>query len=353
MDARTPRAFLEQSPAATRRTGRLATAVAIAVCTLPLSPFGGGIVWAEDDDLLARSPLTEGEPTITRVASGQPAVHPRTPPPDPALESPRPWTRSLARLFPDRPDPWRSLAPPSIRDPGPDTNNFPNSPFTLPRGGIYVETSPVYYETAARDLSPPTYNWEYLVRLGLTDSFEFRLYGNGLTFPLTDPSFPAVTTPVGFAPVVVDTKMHLWDEDPDGWMPATGLEVYIQTEFASDFLQQGTQPGVVMLFSKDLPFGWTFGWNIGCVTQVQPGGSFRYTAAVQWAFSRAITADTDIFLQGFHGQAALPRGISDSGIGGGFTRYVGRRMSLFGAWNAGLNDRGPATILYSGLAVAL
>jgi hypothetical protein len=153
--------------------------------------------------------------------------------------------------------------------------------------------------------------------------------------------------------VVVDTKMHLWDENPDGWMPATGLEVYIQTEFASEFLQQGTQPGVVVLFSKELPIGWTFGWNIGCVTQVQPDGNFKYTAAVQWAFSRAITADTDIFLQGFHGQAALPRGISDSGIGGGFTRYIGSRWCLFGAWNAGLNERGPATILYSGLAAAL
>lgn len=295
----------------------------------------------------------DDEAPLTWVTGRESGGRPRVPPADPALDSPREWTRFLARLFPDRRDPWRSLTAPSIRDPGPDTNNFPNSPFTLPRGGVYVETSPVYYETAARDLSPPTYNWEYLVRLGLTDAFEFRLYGNGLTFPLVDPRFPSTTTQVGFAPVVVDAKMHLWDENPDGWMPATGLEVYIQTEFASEFLQQGTQPGVVMLFSKELPFGWTLGWNVGCVTQVQPGGSFRYTAAVQWAFSRAITADTDIFLQGFHGQAALPRGISNSGIGGGFTRFIGSRWSLFGAWNAGLDAGGPATILYSGLAVAL
>jgi len=341
MDAGTPRVVRGNPTARARRVGHLVAAVAIAVCTLP--------ALAQDDVFFLPAP----EPAATWFASGQPEVSPRLPPADPALESPSGWTRALARLLPDRSDPWRSLAPPSIRDPGPDTNNFPNSPFTLPRGGVYVEMSPVYYETAARGISPPTYNWEYLVRLGLTDSFEFRLYGNGLTFPLADPGFPSAFTDIGFAPLVIDSKMHLWDENPDGWMPAGGLEVYIQTDFASEFLQQGTQPGVVVLFSKELPLGWTFGWNIGCVTQVQPGGGFRYTAAVQWAFSRAITADTDIFLQGFHGQAALPRGISDSGIGGGFTRYLGSRWCLFGAWNTGLNQGGPATILYAGLAVAL
>ncbi|MFM8805266.1 MAG: hypothetical protein ACKOK8_15400, partial [Planctomycetia bacterium] len=72
---------------------------------------------------------------ITGMASG-------AEPTDAALRSERPWTRFLAEAFPEGLDPEKSLAPPTIRDPGPDTANYPNGPSTLPRGGIYLEWSP-------------------------------------------------------------------------------------------------------------------------------------------------------------------------------------------------------------------
>ncbi len=272
---------------------------------------------------------------------------------DPALSSPRPWTRFLARVLPERTDRWRSLDPPDIRDPGPDTADFPNSPFTLPRGGIYIETNPVYYEGAVRGASPPSYTWEYLLRLGLTDHFELRLYGNGLTVLIPPAGAPPGSTQVGFSPVVFDSKIHLWDEVDDGWMPATGLEVYVQSDFASEFLQQGVQPGVMMLFEKSLPADLTFEFNAGVVSQTTRADALVYTAAVQWSLGRAIFTDTEVFLHGFQGQAALPRGLSESAIGGGFLRFFGSRWSLFGSWNTGLQSRGPATILYVGMAGAL
>ena len=68
-----------------------------------------------------------------------------------------------------------------IREPGPDTANFPNSPFTLPQGRLYVETSPVFISGPSRG-TPPTYNAEFLIRYGLTDRVELRLFGNGPTF---------------------------------------------------------------------------------------------------------------------------------------------------------------------------
>src|SRR5581483_11112897 len=42
------------------------------------------------------------------------------------------------------PDEERDPDAPDIREPGPDTANFPNSAFTLPQGRYYVEVSPVF-----------------------------------------------------------------------------------------------------------------------------------------------------------------------------------------------------------------
>ncbi|MBM4021311.1 MAG: hypothetical protein FJ284_03555 [Planctomycetes bacterium] len=39
-------------------------------------------------------------------------------------------------------DDGRPIPPADIASPGPDSANFPNSPFTLPKGRSYVETIP-------------------------------------------------------------------------------------------------------------------------------------------------------------------------------------------------------------------
>ncbi len=56
-----------------------------------------------------------------------------------------------------------------IRDPDPDTANFPNGAYTLPKGRIYIETSPASFYGGSK-VNPPQYNWEYLFRYGLTDN---------------------------------------------------------------------------------------------------------------------------------------------------------------------------------------
>ena len=69
-----------------------------------------------------------------------------------------------------------------IRDPDPDTANFPNGAYTLPKGRLYIENSPLGLYGASRNGNQPrTYQWEYLIRYGLTDNLEFRLFSNGLT----------------------------------------------------------------------------------------------------------------------------------------------------------------------------
>ena len=103
-------------------------------------------------------------------------------PSDPDLGSRSPWTRFLAEVFPEGIDPELLERPRSIRDPGPDTANYPNSPNTIPRGAVYLETSPVLYTGGITNLQPPIYNTEFLLRMGLTDRVEFRLFSNGFTW---------------------------------------------------------------------------------------------------------------------------------------------------------------------------
>lgn len=77
-----------------------------------------------------------------------------SPPPDAGRDAPFPWTRFLAEAFPEGLDPLRARRPHTIREPGPDTANYPNSPETLPRGAASLETSPVFWTSAIGGVQP-------------------------------------------------------------------------------------------------------------------------------------------------------------------------------------------------------
>jgi hypothetical protein len=268
---------------------------------------------------------------------------------DPDLNSSRAWTRFLARVFPDPVNPSTSLQPPDIRNPGPDSSDFPNSPYTLPRGWNYLEMSPLTYTASINTIQTQSYSWNYLLRMGLTDRVEFRLFGNGLSWQAAGLGQPETT---GFAPLVFDTKIHFFEGNEDYFIPATGLEVYIQTPWGSPAFDSGTQPGITLLFLNSLPWGWEVNWNVGLASFETPDGGFNYTDTVQWSFARGITEKTSIFLQGFQNQAALPRPASQTVLGGGMVHNINRRFTIFGSFNAATNKAGPATTYYIGGAGA-
>ena len=98
----------------------------------------------------------------------------------------------------------------NIRDPDPDLANFPNSAYTLPKGRLYIENSPLGLYGASRNGTQPlTYQWEYLIRYGLTDNLEFRIFSNGLTSEAAQGGQPAIT---GYSPVAFDFKANFWEE---------------------------------------------------------------------------------------------------------------------------------------------
>ena len=267
-------------------------------------------------------------------------------PVDAGRDAPFPWTQFLAEAFPEGLDPERSRQPHTIRDPGPDTANYPNSPETLPRGGIYLETSPVFFTGAINGVQPRSYNAEYLLRLGLTDRVEFRLYSSGLTWQAAGNGLPQST---GLSPLTFDTKIHFWEENREWFLPAVGFEAFIQTPWGSPAFNSGTQPGISMLFRNTLFWGLTAEYNVGMTSDSTQAGLVPIDV-VQWAFTKSITDDFDIFVHGFQNESALPRLSAQTVVGAGFIWFPSDRVSVYGNWGAGTDKSGPATTFQLGVA---
>ncbi len=190
-----------------------------------------------------------------------------------------------------------------IRDPDPDTANFPNGAYTLPKGGSTSRTPP-WASTGASKTRPGIYQWEYLLRYGLTDNLEFRIFSNGFTAQARQGKQPATT---GYSPLAFDFKVNFWEENTKYHIPAMGVEIYIQTTFGSPALNSGTQPSITLLFDQSLPFGIGFEYNFG-IAGVQNGlGLTKYQFNFAWSFQRQVVKDFDIFVHGFYNESGLPR----------------------------------------------
>ena len=256
-------------------------------------------------------------------------------------------TRFLAEAFPEGLDPNRSRAPHTIREPGPDTANYPNSPETLPRGGVYVETSPVFWTSAINTIQPAAYNAELLVRMGLTDRVEFRVFSSGFAWQAAGLGQGATT---GFQPLTFDTKIHFWEENREWFLPAAGFEAFVQTPWGSPAFNAGTQPGLMMLFRNTLWWGVTAEWNVGLAADSTQTGGLVPIDIAQWAFTKSLTDSFDVFVHGFVNESALPRLSAQTVVGAGFIWYPSDRLSVFGNWGAGTDRSGPATTCQLGCA---
>ncbi|MDG3007107.1 hypothetical protein [Paludisphaera mucosa] len=247
-----------------------------------------------------------------------------------------------------------------IRDPAPDTANFPNSPYTLAKGRAYLETSPLGLYGASRNgTEPRLYQWEHLFRYGLTDNLEFRIFSNGLTSQAALGRQPATA---GYSPLAFDFKVNLWEENTRYHLPAMGVEMYIQTTFGSPAFNSGTQPSLNLLFDQSLPFGIGLEYNFG-MSGVQNGqDQIVYQFSCQWSLQRELFKDFDVFFHGFYNASALPRllqfqndstadvpNVTVLGVGG--IRTINDRLAIFGSYNMGVTPESPKTLALMGFAV--
>jgi hypothetical protein len=242
---------------------------------------------------------------------------------------------------------------PNIKEPGPDMGDFPNSSFTLPKGRVYIESAP-FTMVAADRTTPLAYAFPYLFRYGVTDDVELRLLGNGLTSAGGSSAF------TGFSPLLVDLKVHLWNAHKEWFIPASSLEVYIQTNWASPSLQGGTQPSVNMNFDFPLTEKTNLEWTIG-YTGVQQaidlttGQRFipKYGIVLpghqqidlntnqfsfQWAVEHDVNEKLQLFVHGYYNGTLFLQQGAGSVVGiGGFWMWS-KRLQTFGSCNAGLDN---------------
>jgi hypothetical protein len=193
--------------------------------------------------------------------------------------------------------------PLDIRAPGSDLANFPNSAFTLPQGGFYLELSPFSYTTRSQTLAAQ-YNFEYLLRYGLFDWMELRLYSQGFSVQGNPQSA------VGFSPLTFDTKIHFWNEFEDYYLPAAGLEVLLQTSLlGSPAFDSGTEPSFSLNFDQTLPWGLAFEYNIGAARFEDPEDISQsvWDVTFAWAIQKEVVEDVAVFLNGYYNAANLPR----------------------------------------------
>jgi len=237
---------------------------------------------------------------------------------------------------------------PDIRKPGPDTANFPNSPYTLRQGRFYLEVSPLVLSGPSNH-SPATYNAEALLRFGLTDRTELRLFTNGLT---AFRGFRKQSGSFGFSPLAVDFKMNFWKQNDEYFIPAVGLETFLQTNTGSAGFNQNTQVGINLLFDHALPYDLLFEWNIGLASDPGLRNTTIFEVVLQWAFQKEIFDGFDIFYQGYLNGAPVPRFGDGVVMGAGALWAPNRRIAFWGSYNFGVTVDAPTTLVQIGSALA-
>jgi hypothetical protein len=195
--------------------------------------------------------------------------------------------------------------PLTIRDPGADMANYPNSAFTLPEGGFYLESTPFSYTARSKGSAPPTETGQVLLRYGLVDNIELRLF-----YTPYEVQNKRTGSESGSGPMAFDTKIHLWDAWEEYFIPAAGFELTITTPWlASTAFQSPTSPGFSFNFDQDLPFDIGIEYNVGATSFEDPHDLSKsvWQFAAQWAAQRDITEDVAVFFNGYYNRTTLPR----------------------------------------------
>jgi hypothetical protein len=295
------------------------------------------------------SSLAAAPPEIVSVAMFK-ATEFDEPPPAATSDDDNFVYRLVHRLIPE--DAPATPPPTDISSPGPDTANFPDSAFTLPKGRSYIETVPGTFSLPGDDGTPGTWSWPFMIRTGLTDNVEFRIISQGPTVVGATANAPAID---GFAPLVFDLKIHLWGDKDRLYWPAVGVQTFLLTGIASRPFQVGTEPGMVLLFDHRLPGDWVIEWNVGCYgTGVQslPDDLSLPDLGAQWAFQKQLTPTLAVFYQGFYNAAGIPYFPSDLVSGLGVQWNTSQRLAVYTSYNWSLDGMGSPSGGSSGFAYA-
>lgn len=298
-------------------------------------------------------------------AAGEDWLHTPAEPP-----SPRPLFGPGSEAPPEKPPEPNSPPPPwpDISQPGPDLGDFPNSAFTLPKGKAYFEMAP--FTLAGPDAqNPSSYTTPYLLRYGATDDVELRIFGSGFTKVYG--SHPET----GFSPVSLDTKIHMWDQNNEWFIPAMSIEAYIQTDWGTKAFNGGWQESIALnfdlLLTKKTNLEWTIGYSgVQDAVNVVTGERFKprhhfvvptqhrtnlnvYQLSIQWALEHEVTERLQVFTHGFYNGGILIQQGAGIMVGAGAFWKFSPRLIGWGSCNAGLTPPDPPVLGQVGFAYAL
>lgn len=235
---------------------------------------------------------------------------------------------------------------PNIREPGPDAPDFPDSPYTVPPGIVYLETS----------LTLVTMDWprlrEYatatLIRIGLVEDWELRLSSPGLIVRVGPPDSTS-----GFGPITIGAKHHLFNGSEDECWPAVGLIMQITTRTGADAFRPGiAEPAIFCNFDHTLPWGMEFEWNAGVSLRRNEAGHSQLQAQLLFALTRPLGEELRLFAHGFFFVPASSGNDAELVIGPGVLWIISDRVAMDASISFGLTEESPDAIARIGVSLA-
>lgn len=250
-------------------------------------------------------------------------------------------TQKLNNTYSDQPD---------VSNPGPDTANFPTSPFTLPKGRAYVENFPLAIDLQGNK-TPQVYNWPFLIRFGIIDDAELRIGSQGIThISATDEQLATN----GFSPIILGTKVHAWGTKDLLWIPSCGIEAYLITTIASKNLKIGTQCVFNLLFNHNFPGDFSFEWNVGFISRPYCVGKTKrdVCGAISWSLHKELVSWFAIFFQGYYITPKQPLYPTQLVLGIGLQSTITKRLCIYGNYNWSFFENTNPDLINVGFTIA-
>lgn len=204
--------------------------------------------------------------------------------------------------------------------------SFPNSASTLPQGKWSLEWSTVSYTDGSK-VSVPMASSDVLIRYGLFDPLELRIYTQGVTAQWGS------NRTVGFSPLTFDLKARLLETtDESPWLPGVAFETAIQTQLmGSAAFDAGTEPTFTL--NVDQPLGdFLFQYNVGTMRFMSPcnPNQLDWNLTYSWSIEREVTEDLTFFVDGFYGSSILPKVTTMSKVTPGVCTGTGSAANSYG-----------------------
>lgn len=178
-----------------------------------------------------------------------------------------------------------------------DRPDATESPLTVPKGSVQVETGGFYTSFEENNLRTETYGYNTtLLRYGILDNLEFRL---GWNFEETRFNFnrQEVTNVLsGFSPLLAGMKVEISDED--GWKPQIGLlgHLYLPFTAANDYRPETTGADFRFSFAHTLSEKSSISYNIGAAWgNDSPELAYLYTLSYGYALADKVGLYAEVY----------------------------------------------------------